>query len=246
MSKIFVPTENHIKFSSFLPHFKEKCVEVPFTINPALFHKNGEVEKEIKELKSVYGNYALFVGRLVGYKGVNILIEAMREVDQQLLIVGEGPEENELKNLAQKYGLEKRIHFLGRVQDRALFSALYHACHMLVLPSVSANENFGVVQIEAMYCSRPVVTTDLPSGVPAVGIKNETCLIVPPSNSSRLAMAMAMLFNNPELADSMGRKGHERFLIKYAPELMINKIIEEYELSSQIAVAKSNALKKSA
>lgn len=246
VSKIFVPTQNHIKFSHFLPEFKDKCVELPFSISTAAFHKNTEVEKEIAELKQTYGQYALFVGRLVGYKGVDVLIEAMKEIDHQVLIVGEGPLEQSLKAKVHELKLDSKIHFLGRVQDRALFSALYHACHFVVLPSVSSNENFGVVQLEAMYCEKAVITTDLESGVPVVGQKGETCLIVPPSNSGRLAMAMSMLFQNPELSESMGRKGKLRFLEKFTSELMIEGHVHEYELTSEVSKARSRALKDAA
>lgn len=246
VSKIFVPTQNHIKFSHFLPGYKEKCVELPFSINTAAFHLNSEVEKEIHELKQTYGQYALFVGRLVGYKGIDVLIEAMKEVDHQVLIVGEGPLDHILKNKVRELNLESKVHFIGRVQDRALFSALYHACHFVVLPSVSSNENFGVVQLEAMFCEKAVVTTDLESGVPVVGQKGETCLIVPPSNSGRLAMAMSMLFQNPELASSMGRKGKIRFLEKFTTQMMIEGHLHEYEQTSEVSKARTRVLKDAA
>lgn len=244
VTKIFVPTQNHIKYSQILPSFQDKCIEIPFTINPKVFEMNKEVEREVEILKSTYGEFALFVGRLVGYKGVNVLIDSMKDIKKNLIIVGEGPEENELKKQVSQLGLIDRVHFLGKVKDRGLFSAVYHACHFLVLPSVSVNENFGVVQLEAMYCSKAVVTTDLESGVPVVGERNETCLIVPPNDSQRLTMALTMLFQNPELAKSLGRKGKQRFHVKFTPQLMVDGHIDAYEQSIGINTAKEKALSK--
>jgi rhamnosyl/mannosyltransferase len=109
----------------------------------------------------------LFVGRLVYYKGVQVLIDAMASCPGTLLIAGDGPLAPELKRRAAKGGIADRAVFLGRLTDSEL-AACYRASDIFVLPSIERTEAFGVVQIEAMAAGLPVISTKLPTGVPWV------------------------------------------------------------------------------
>ena len=143
--------------------------------------------------------------------GFSCKLHQRKLVNQKVLIVGDGPQRENLEKLIAEYKLENKVELLGKVTDPHTFVGLYHGCELLVLPSVTPNENFGVVQLEAMACSKPVVTTNLKSGVPAVGEKGKTCLIVEPRDADQLAKAMTMIFNNPELKKRLGECGRKRF-----------------------------------
>ncbi len=91
----------------------------------------------------------LFVGRLVGYKGVDVLLQAMKGLDAETVIVGDGRVSMSLMALASDLGISDRVRFVGDVSEAEL-QAWYHACDVLVLPSVSKQEAFGMVQLEAM------------------------------------------------------------------------------------------------
>ena len=93
------------------------------------------------------------VGRLVYYKCLEHLIRAMSAVKGKLLIVGEGPLHSSLKREARANGVEDRVVFLGDVPDVAPY---YHAADLFVLASVARSEAFGIVQLEAMTCGKPV------------------------------------------------------------------------------------------
>lgn len=225
--KIYVATENHIKYSKFLPAFKDKCEVIPFTIDESRFNKNSKVEAHIKELREKHGDYALFVGRLVSYKGLDYLVEAAKTTNGKILIVGGGPDQEKLEQKVFDSRIENVV-FLGKVLDEDYFSALYHASNFMVLPSTTHAENFGVVQLEAMYCRKPMITTRIDSGVPLVGKHNETSFIIPPKDSEALSRTMNILFENQELVRQMGLNAMKRFFKLYTKNIFNKSHDESY------------------
>ncbi len=244
--KIFVPTKNHIKFSQFLPDYQEKCEIIPFGIKEAPFTSNENNLTCARKYRKKFGAYALFVGRLVEYKGVEVLLEAAKSCSQHIVIVGDGPLKGALNQKIKELKLDDKVSLLGKVKDQDEFVGLYHGCDMLVLPSITPNENFGIVQLEAMACSKPVVTTNLKSGVPAVGEKGKTCLIVEPGNSLQLANAMTMIFNNQELKYKLGRAGRARFEDHYTCKGMIDSQVSAYKRVKEFSTIISKHGKKAA
>src|SRR5437764_531691 len=158
-----------------------------------------------------YGSAApllLFVGRLVYYKGVHILIEAASRWPGSIAIVGEGPLEAELRADVARRGLQERVVFAGRVSDDDL-PAYYQACDAFVLPSIARTEAFGVVQIEAMAAGRPVISTNLPTGVPWVNRDGVSGLVVAPDNADALGAALA------ELGEDEALRGRHFQVLKF-------------------------------
>src|SRR5204862_4556148 len=117
----------------------------------------------------------------------------MKHVEARALLVGDGPLRKQLEALAKRIGVEDRVVFLGEVHDVVPY---YHAADAFVLPSITRNEAFGIVQIEAMACGKPVINTSLDSAVPFVSIDGETGLTVMPENAGELAAAMNLLLND--------------------------------------------------
>ncbi len=222
LASIYVPTFNHIKFSQFLNQREDKCSIVPFGIHTEHLKSTESTIQEAMRLRHQYGPYAIFIGRLVGYKGVPVLLKAMKNISQNLVIVGDGPDREKLEEMISEYDLEDRVHILGKVFDPIKFAALIHGSEFLVLPSVTPNENFGIVQLEAMACSKPVVTTRLESGVPAVGIEDQTTCLADPGDSDQLADKMNYLFENVDEKLEMGKAAKERFEKFYTFQSMID------------------------
>lgn len=104
----------------------------------------------------------------------------------------------------------------------------YHASDIFVLPSVANSEAFGIAQIEAMACGKPVVNTNLTTGVPWVSIHGETGLTVLPKDSSALAEAISLLLDNNSLRERYGENAKKRAREVFSKEIMIEKVLSSY------------------
>ena len=163
----------------------------------------------------------LFVGRLVAYKGVSVLVEAMALVPgARLQIVGDGPRRRSLQEQVTRLGLGDRITFAGAVSPRELEARLAGA-RALVLPSVDGGETFGLVQLEAMAAGTAVIASDLPMGVSQVGEAGRTAILVPPRDVAALGGALARLLADPDLARRMGEAGRQRYQEHFTRPRMI-------------------------
>jgi rhamnosyl/mannosyltransferase len=169
----------------------------------------------------------LFVGRLVAYKGVDVLLDAMHGVSAVALLVGEGPMRASLQHKAAALGIASQVSFLGAVDDDEL-AALYQACDVFVLPSVTRQEAFGVVQVEAMTYGKPVISTDLGTGVAWVNQHAVTGLVVPPADPLALRDAMNTLLADPAIRDAMGAGGARRARTVFNVERMTELTLHLY------------------
>ena len=145
----------------------------------------------------------LFVGRLVYYKGADVLVRAMASVDADLVILGTGPLESELREIAVANGVAGRISFLPPQDDDEL-AAYYRAADVFCLPSVANSEAFGLVQIEAHAAGTPAISTNLPTSVPYANLDGVTGLIVPVGDVPALAAALSRLLSDGALRERLG------------------------------------------
>jgi glycosyltransferase involved in cell wall biosynthesis len=227
-SRIIVTSPNYLASSPLLMRFKEKCVVIPLGIDIRKFKKEGN-ETGIAEIRHQYGGkIILFVGRLTHYKGVPYLLDAMKEVSGKLLIIGKGELEKNLKNQAARNGLSRKVHFLGELAEDKM-GPFFHACDMLVLPSISRNEAFGLVQLEAMACYKPVISTNLDTGVSYVNQNGVTGFVVPPRDSKALADAINQLLKEENLRTRMGIEGRRRVEGEFTREKMAHETLRLYE-----------------
>lgn len=226
--RIIVTSTNYLESSPLLVRFKGKCVLIPLGIDVHRFKKRGG-EGKIAAIRSQYGGkIVLFVGRLTHYKGVPYLLEAMKKVSGRLLIIGKGDLEGRLKNQAAQNGLSTKVHFLGELGEDEMVP-FFHACDLLVLPSISRNEAFGLVQLEAMACYKPVVSTDLETGVSYVNRNGVTGFVVPPRDSKALAEAINRLLEDENLRTRMGIEGRRRVEREFTKERMARETLRLYE-----------------
>ena len=226
-SCIIVPTPRHIEISGFVSKYRDKCRVVPFGVPLARFELDESGRKMVDGLRDGLPT-VLCVGRLVSYKGVEYLIRALENIKARLWIVGVGPLEASLKNLAEEKGLAERVKFLGQVSDADLV-AYYHACDVFVLPSVTNAEMFGVVQLEAMACRKAVISTDLPTGVSWVNQDGKTGYVVPRENAGALARAIRRLLNERRLREEMGEAGRARVEQQFTSTKMAKALLAVYQ-----------------
>jgi glycosyltransferase involved in cell wall biosynthesis len=221
---IIATTAAYVEASPVLRRFSERCRIIPYGIEA---EEMSDVRPEAVEMiRSRYpGPLVLGVGRMVPYKGFDYLIRAMKEVQGTLLLVGEGPRGEALKHLAAECGVEERVRFVGSVEDARPY---YHAADIFVLPSVSTAEAFGIVQLEAMACGKPVINTDLRSSVPHVSPHQVSGLTVPCRDEASLASAINLVLQREDLRVRFGQAARRRVKEEFTFDKMTDSMLALY------------------
>jgi rhamnosyl/mannosyltransferase len=206
--------------------WQSKCVVIPYGLEMTAGEPSDHVIARADAIrKDAAGRpIVLFVGRLVKYKGVEVLLEALRGMSATAMLVGNGPERVALQRIAERTGVADRVKFLGAVAPDEL-AALYRACDLFVLPSVTRQEAFGVVQIEAMACGKPVISTDLGTGTGWVNQHGETGLVVAPRDAQALHDAMERLLGDEMLLKTMGADARHRARSLFGADRMVASVL---------------------
>ncbi len=225
---IMVSNPNLVLNSELLSMYQDKCAVVPIGIEYPILD-SAKIHSMANEIRNTYSPFVLFVGRLVYYKGLEYLIDAMRDIsDASLVIIGDGPLKRKLMSQVERFSMTSKVFFLPHFSRRELF-AYYEACELFVLPSIERSEAYGIVQLEAMACGKPVVCTDLKTGTAFINRHNETGLVVPPRDSKALAEAISLLLSNHELRNRFGENARRRFNQEFTLENMVTNTITYYE-----------------
>jgi rhamnosyl/mannosyltransferase len=160
-----------------------------------------------------------------------VLIDAAAALpDDCMVLVGGGGEllETYRAQVAARE-LSGKIAFLGRISDQDTL-AHYVAADVFCLASTVRAEAFGVVLLEAMAMSKPLVTTDIPgSGVPWINVAGVTGLTVPVGDAAALATALELLLRNKDLAQRMGAEARQRFLEHFTAQRMVARTVDLYQ-----------------
>jgi glycosyltransferase involved in cell wall biosynthesis len=194
-------------YYNLLPGCSRKYV-IPWGVDVEKFSGNRTVHDGYK---------LLFVGQMRPYKGLDVLLQAMKGLDAELSVVGNGPYTIAYKRIAQKLGL-RNVHFYGTVSDDRL-RQMYLGNDVLVLPSVSMNEAFGLVTLEAASAGCAVVASDLPG---VRDVVNKFGLLVEPNDPHRLRDALLTL-RDEAVREKCATEG--RRVVK---EYSWHKVAEEY------------------
>lgn len=219
---IVVPSRAHVAMSAELRGFEPKVEVIPFGIDEARWAL-------VPPTPPGSPPRALFIGRLVKYKGVDVLLRALERVpDVRLDIVGTGPEGPRLRTLAQALAVTDRVRWYGEYPDEDLTRRMADA-DFLVLPSVTTEEMFGLVVLEAMAAGRPVITTAVPSAVREVNVPGVTGLEVPIRDVAALAGALEALAGDPTRRQAMGEAGRARVAEHFTRSLMARRHVELYQ-----------------
>jgi glycogen synthase len=178
----------------------------------------------------------LFVGRLEARKGVDTLLESAVTLaasgdEFELRLVGDASSEDP-SGLTYRDAFEgehpelsDRVSFLGRVDDENLRKE-YLACDLFVAPS--RFESFGLILLEAMMFSKPVVATDI-GGMREIIEDGVSGLLIPPDDSKALVEALHELVASPELRARIGRNGRKAFVAGFSLERMAEGVERYYE-----------------
>lgn len=220
-------TPVYVRSSSLLRDVQDKVCSIPIGIEPVKPDYDGaeRIRKRYKNRKLVYS-----LGRLVGYKGYEYLIEAARYLpdDYHILIGGEGPDREKLMLKIMQCGVLEKVTLLGFI-DSSDFAAYYTACDVFALSSIYKTEAFAIVQIEAMSCGKPVVATQIVgSGVSWVNKDGESGLNVQPCDAKAIADAIMKITCNDETYSTFCDKARGRYSEMFTYYVMIERCINLY------------------
>jgi len=201
-----------------------------FPRSDMLLHLPGRAEARSSKIRF------LSVGRLVPFKGFDILIDACAELQKRGInfdceIIGDGALREELQERASRQNLGERIHFAGEQSQNYVRAALCD-CDVFVLASApderGASDIFPTVIAEAMATGKPVVSTTV-AGIPELVANGEAGLLVPPRDARALADAMEQLARDENLRGDFGRAGRLRIEQKFTIEKTIEPLLERFE-----------------
>jgi glycosyltransferase involved in cell wall biosynthesis len=200
-----------------LAGLRDRVAVIPFGIDPAPLATRPRGDGAL-----------LFVGRLVRYKGVDVLLDAIADLPAARLdVVGDGPERAALRARAAALGLGDRVRWLGTVDDRRLADLLAGAA-ALVLPSRDRSETFGLSLLEAMAAGVPVIATDLPTGVRDLCRPGRTGWLVPPADAAALREAIVEVAGDPREARRRGLAGRDLVRASYTRDRLTGDLVAWY------------------
>lgn len=225
--RIVGTTPVYLERSPFLQRYQQKAVCLPIGIEPVQPSAEG-----VRFIRQRYaGKKIVFsLGRLVPYKGFHYLIEAARLLgdDYVVLIGGAGPLALQLEDAILTRGLEDKVKLLGRISDEEAANH-YGACTLFCLPSVQKTEAFGIVQLEAMSCGKPVVATNIPaSGVAWVNAHGVSGLNVTPCDPTALAEAIEAICRDEATYRAYCQGACRRYKETFTKDMMIDKCMTIY------------------
>ncbi|MGC9048890.1 MAG: glycosyltransferase family 4 protein [Patescibacteria group bacterium] len=225
------------RLKNFLLKYPGKFIEIPLGVDINKFYPREKNQDLIKKYNlSPDEKIILFVGSLDKahyFKGLSVLLSAVADLrlkisDLRLLIVGEGNLQPKYKKLAHNLGIGERVIFAGRVPDKEL-PDYYNLSDIFILPSIDKSEAFGLVLLEAMACTKPIIVSDLP-GPRTLVRENINGLLFKIGDSDDMAQKIKFLLENENLIQEWGRAGREIVEQNYSWSIVCQRIDKLYFL----------------
>ena len=226
MDTICVSSKSLLNTTPYLGQFRDKIEEVSYFINEKRFSNLSAPDPGIIELTKTMQSYALFAGVLRWYKGLDILLDAAKKIDNHIVIVGKGDLYNKLESRIKKENL-KNVHLLGFQDDKNL-KFLIECSRLIVLPSIAPAEAFGQILLEGLYFSKPLVSTELGTGTSLVNRHNHTGFVVKPGCSDSLARAMNRIGKEDACYEKFSKNAFHHYLDNYTAAAQGDKYIRIY------------------
>lgn len=214
-------TPVYVEDSPWLKDVQDKVSYLPIGIEPLRVEPYSDTGE-----KMVFS-----LGRLVGYKGYEHLIDSACFLPEgyKVVIAGGGPLKEELENRIKSKGLEGKVSLLGFISDEEK-DELFAKCSVFCLSSIWKSEAFAIVQVEAMSCGKPVVATRIAgSGVSWVNADGFSGLNVEPEDPRALADAIIKITSDPAVYRTFCGNARRRYLDTFTLDAMIDRCIGFYE-----------------
>ncbi|PXX38788.1 glycosyltransferase family 4 protein [Undibacterium pigrum] len=226
VNRIVATSPNYLATSPTLGLYKDKTEVITYGLDNSIYPVPS-AELLDKWRQKVGENFFLFVGMLRYYKGLHILLEAAAGTNIPIVIVGDGPEEIELKRQAEKLQL-KNVHFLGALPEPDKV-ALLTLCFALAFPSHLRSEAFGISLLEGAMYGKPMISSEIGTGTTYINVAGQTGLVVPPSDPAAFRQAMEYLLAHQQEAAEMGKNARQRYLDLFTAEKMAGHYARLYQ-----------------
>jgi rhamnosyl/mannosyltransferase len=221
-SAVIAPTSIHLDKSDFSAFFINKKHIIPYPLDIEIKKYSYMLLKNKKIIFSC--------GRLIYYKGFDVLIEAAKYLSDNCVIriAGDGALKETLKKKVNDLKLNDKVTLLGHISDEDLTRELKNS-YLFCLPSNCRSEMFGVVQVEAFAFGKPVVSTNIPrSGVPEVNLHNVTGYVVEINNPMALAESINKLLYDTMLYRKFSSNALKRAEY-FASRHIVDRVIELFD-----------------
>lgn len=212
-------------FATLTPHPPHEPRPTQGPQEPHEPHPPRELHKPRGHADDRTARRVVFAGRVVKPKGLGVLIRAMRTVDAELVVCGDGMQLTTMRKLARRLGVERRVHFRGWLDAERLARELSEAS-VVAIPSLWP-EPFGLVGIEALTAGRPVIAS-LTGGIPDWLEDGVTGVGVRPGDVRGLVRALDVLLADPERQQAIGAAGREMVAARFSPERHVGALLEGY------------------
>lgn len=233
---VLVATQNYADSSLPLRLYRDKLLVIPYgtpdPVEACVRQDDDQLPPLPISLDILVRDKRLILalGRLVPYKGFDVLVDAARYLPEEALVLigGEGPQKSGLQHAIAQAGVGDRVHLAGRL-DASVLKALQARATLFCLPSVERSEAFGVVLLEAMACGLPVVTTEIPgSGVPWVNEHGVSGWNVPVRDPIGLAAACRHILASPTERERLAEGARKRYLREFTEDNFVQRVLAMY------------------
>ncbi len=197
------------------------------------FNRNKVIKKNYLKLQNKYKKFNIIysIGRLVKYKGFKYLIEASKDLDQntRVIIAGDGQEFKSLSKIILENNLEKKVFLLKEISHHDHLSYL-KLCKVFCLPSIDRSEAFGIVLIEAMTFSKPIISTKIKgSGINWVNVDQITGFKVPIKDPKKLSFNLTKIIKDKNNYKKMSINSKKRYQKFFTSNLMNKNFYKLYK-----------------
>jgi len=233
---VVVNSLKNARISPDLPKDIRSIVEIPWGVDETPFLDGHRAAATPAEKAERFGDAFVvgFIGRFVRYKGLAVLIKALARLrNVEAILIGDGPLRPQVERQIAALGLTGRVHLLGNIPEARKIKEMSYF-DVLAFPSLETTEAFGLVQVEAQLLGKPVIASELPTGVTDI-TDNSTGILVPVGDDAALANALQVLQADPERAAELGEAGRKRanarFLLRVFEQRMaelINTCLAEH------------------
>lgn len=224
--KILILQPDYLFISKHLQKYSKKITVITPGVNTKVFYK-----KNTKKIPNQIF-FLSILDKYHRYKGLSYLLEAIKLVSIEipnikLVVGGAGELLGEYKALSKNLGIESSVEFRGFIENDNLVS-LYNQSELFCLPSISNEEGFGMVLIEALACKTPVITTEI-VGIDSEIKQNNCGIVVRPRDSRDLANSIVRLLKNPDMIKEMGENGRKLVERRFSWQKIATQVNDIYQ-----------------